>query len=340
MNTQEIDEIKAVKDKVIEIQKFNTEDLIRQTEFGSGLSFENAVEPAERLVELFRKINPSIIDDLPKTNRDQILNSANKVIGIFSQILNSDIDTHTIQIVKQRTNELFDAYQQVFTTLYPYASYSMFMNADLGELEIKANRLLQETSQKIDAAVDKLSKLNTETIQVLEAAKKAAQEQGVAQQATFFQQEADKYDEKTKQWFKASFWSGIVLALVIIGLYYFGFKHFNGNVNVYDLVQFNVSRVVFIALFVYALFFCSKNYFSSKHNAIINHHRTNALRSYEALALAAKDTANTDIILNHAAACVFTPQNTGYSGSKADGNLPGAGSPPNLILKASAGGKD
>ena len=120
---------------------------------------------------------------------------------------------------------------------------------------------------------------------------------------------------------------------VIIFTFCFGDAYFASPKTLYQTIQFNISRVFLLAIFAYALFFCSKNYFSSKHNAIINHHRTNALRSYEALAKAAKDTANTDIILNHAAACVFSPQNTGFSGGKADGKLPGAGSPPYFVSR-------
>jgi hypothetical protein len=61
------------------------------------------------------------------------------------------------------------------------------------------------------------------------------------------------------------------------------------------------------------LYLCAKNFISHKHNAIINRHRQNALLTYTALVEAAGDTPNREVILVQAAACIFSPQGTGYT---------------------------
>ena len=58
---------------------------------------------------------------------------------------------------------------------------------------------------------------------------------------------------------------------------------------------------------------CARNFLSHTHNAIVNKHRQNALLTFKSLAGAAGNNSNQDIILTQAAACIFSPQDTGYT---------------------------
>jgi hypothetical protein len=64
----------------------------------------------------------------------------------------------------------------------------------------------------------------------------------------------------------------------------------------------------------------AKNFLSHKHNSIVNKHRQNALMTYSALADAASSEEAKDIVLNHAASCIFSPQETGYIKNESAGN--------------------
>ncbi|MCU1418814.1 MAG: hypothetical protein JWP32_2988, partial [Schumannella sp.] len=83
----------------------------------------------------------------------------------------------------------------------------------------------------------------------------------------------------------------------------------------------------------------SRNFMSHKHNMIINSHRESALHTFEALAKASNhDSSARDIILTHASACIFSPQETGYAKSSsihdAGANLGGASLIVNLAKQA------
>ena len=60
------------------------------------------------------------------------------------------------------------------------------------------------------------------------------------------------------------------------------------------------------------------NYSTHKHNAVVNRHRQNALLTYRSLVEASGDAGTEDIILAHAASCIFSPQETGFSYSKGE----------------------
>ena len=83
--------------------------------------------------------------------------------------------------------------------------------------------------------------------------------------------------------------------------------------SIYETVQMAISKILIFAVISYVLYLSARNFLSHKHNAIINKHRQNALMTYRALVEAAGNTPNRELILNHAAACIFTPQGTGYS---------------------------
>jgi hypothetical protein len=61
------------------------------------------------------------------------------------------------------------------------------------------------------------------------------------------------------------------------------------------------------------LFHCARTALAHRHNAVVNHHRENALLTFNALVAAAADEDNRDIVLTHAASCIFAPQDTGYT---------------------------
>ena len=64
------------------------------------------------------------------------------------------------------------------------------------------------------------------------------------------------------------------------------------------------------------LILSAKNFLSHQHNAIVNKHRQNALMTFNALVTAGISKESKDIVLMHAAACIFAPQETGYAKSE------------------------
>ena len=85
--------------------------------------------------------------------------------------------------------------------------------------------------------------------------------------------------------------------------------------NMYDSIQLAISKALLLGVIAYMLVLYSRNFMAHKHNAVINRHRQNALRTFNALAEASKSDDRRDIILSHAAACIFSPQDTGYTKS-------------------------
>ena len=52
----------------------------------------------------------------------------------------------------------------------------------------------------------------------------------------------------------------------------------------------------------------------------MNRHRQNALLTYRSLVEASGESGTEDIVLAHAASCIFSPQETGFSTGKGESN--------------------
>jgi hypothetical protein len=83
------------------------------------------------------------------------------------------------------------------------------------------------------------------------------------------------------------------------------------------------------------LIMAARNYATHKHNAVVNRHRQNALLTYRALVEAAAEGNTQDIVLAHAASCIFSPQDTGFAQVRGDG-APASKSVLELLTKGAA----
>ena len=85
-----------------------------------------------------------------------------------------------------------------------------------------------------------------------------------------------------------------------------------------ETIQLVTSKVLIFSVLGYLLIMAARNYATHKHNAVVNRHRQNALLTYRALVAAAEETGTQDIVLAHAASCIFSPQETGFAQGKGD----------------------
>jgi hypothetical protein len=108
----------------------------------------------------------------------------------------------------------------------------------------------------------------------------------------------------------------LLAVYAVLSLFFYEIPGFDTS-NPYRAVQNAISKVLIFGVIAYMLSLCAKNFLSHKHNEIVNKHRQNALATFTALAEATSDAASSDIVLSHAAACIFAPQETGYT--KGDG---------------------
>ena len=150
---------------------------------------------------------------------------------------------------------------------------------------------------------------------IVDVAQNMAAESGVGQNAFYFETEASDHEKLSFKWLWTTIGAAALLfSWLVASLYMRKLSLFDDvNADDYWIVYNLVATKVLVTLLLASLFAYSvKNYLAHKHNQIVNKHRQNALLTYTKLVAASSSPETRDIVLNHAAACIYAPQDSGY----------------------------
>ncbi|HMO51048.1 MAG TPA: hypothetical protein PKE26_07360 [Kiritimatiellia bacterium] len=319
------------------LQSFDTSLLPREKELGSVVNFSESVQPAERLIALYKRVSQTILDDLPESHLNAIVSQANSDYNILKQILEfqpgKPVTERDSLIIK-----LDQAYQPCFNALQSFISFSASKSTDFQGLERQARATIQTVSDMGNKLSDELRTKSQEAERVLELVRRAAAEHGVSQQAIYFRDDAKEHEDNAILSRKDIRNSAIILGVYAVFTLFLHKIPVIKPEDVYQTAQLAISKVLIFGVLSYMVYLATKNFMAHKHNAVINRHRQNALMTYKALVEAAKEVANKEVILTHASACIFAPQPTGYSaGASSDG--PAAKSVVELLTNTISGEK-
>lgn len=295
------------------MQSFEAATLVQESTLGSAKNFARAVDPANRLIQLYQRLSVRALEDLSEAKLTEVRNRANSDFNQFKQILEFDPD-RTSADRDNLVNQVVQAYGPTFDILHPLVAYSLHRSADFQRLDAEARATLQGVSDRANQITGELESTKKQAASILEEVRKTAAESGVSQQAIYFKDAAEAHDKDAEAWRRR-----VIQLAWATGLFSFAslFLHRIPGIapkDGYEAAQIAISKVLIFGVLSFLLYLASRNFLSHKHNAIVNRHRHQALLTYQALVNAAADTANRDIVLTHASACIFGPQPSGYTG--------------------------
>lgn len=332
-NEQEENARKQAVQSLERMQNFDVSTLPREQELGSELNFKEVVPHAQRLIGLYQQISIPSLDDLPQQFLNTIHTQANADFNRLEEILKfSQREGNAYDRRNQLIKQIADSYDGAFTKLHPIIAYSTSKSADFKRLETEARAMIQAVEDRATELTKNLKQSQDQADGILAEIRKTAAEQGVSQKAVYFRDESKEHDDQAERWRKTT----VRLAWLMGGYAFLSlFIHKVPGLkpeNAYESVQLAVSKVLIFAVISYMLYLAARNFLAHKHNAIVNKHRQNALMTFKALVDAAKEDENKEIVLTHAAACIFRPQTTAYS-REGGGSSPSAKSVVELLTK-------
>lgn len=331
--------LEDAKSSVQRIQEFDPETLPREEDLGRALSFRDAVAPARRIIDLYQQLSLETLPVFGDQQRDQLKNQADADYNRFNEILTFEVSAENATTRRDQLNsQIQGAYQQTFNVLHPLIAYGMTRAVDFQRMENDARSMIQSVQDQAESITDELKKSQSQAEQILEDIRKVAAEQGVSQQSIYFKEEAERHDKLATEWRdrtgKVAWLLGgyAVFAIVLHKIPWLT------PTDAFQSAQLIAGKVLVFAVIAYMLVLFARNFLSHQHNAIVNKHRQNALMTFTALVDAAKEEDHSDIVLLHAAQCIFSPQETGYA--KQAGSRPGVAAPMFELLRKAAGKTD
>ncbi|MEH6756061.1 MAG: hypothetical protein V7676_00970 [Parasphingorhabdus sp.] len=303
------------------VQSFDVNSLIRSEELGK-YAFRGVADPAQKIVNLFQILSAEHLEFFPEQQLDIIKNTADDFHKLLSSFLEFDVAHATPSVDEAQTalvESLKNKYQKVFNQLLPLISFAAARSQDYAALAQQAKKAFDDTTTNATTLMSELNSHNEAAETTLQEIRNVAAEQGVGKQAIHFKNEADDHATQSRIWMKRTMWASLVLGLYAIASLFI--HNIPGTLTgEYGAFQLAVSKVLIFGVITYIVVLFSRNFLSHEHNRIVNKHRQNALATFTALAEATSDAASSDIVLSHAASCIFSPQETGYTKGGGEGS--------------------
>lgn len=175
------------KESLDRIQRFDVEELPRTSDLGSRLNFSDVVDPAKQLIELYKRLSLTALQDFPDNILTTIRDNANSHFKLFTQIL--EFTPEQQDPVTARTNlinKIAAAYAPAFQALNTYIAYSLHRSADFQRLDLDARATLQTIEDKANKIAESLKQHEKDAQDVLNEIRRVAAEEGVTKQAAHF----------------------------------------------------------------------------------------------------------------------------------------------------------
>ncbi|MEM7499743.1 MAG: hypothetical protein AAF371_17360 [Pseudomonadota bacterium] len=329
-------EVQETRSSLERIQNFDTSSFDRPAELGASLNTADFIAPANRIIALFEMIPSRIVEEFPPQRLQQLKSQADQIYNIFSEVekFTPEIDSPT-QKKKEMRESISSQYDSVFNSLYHLISYSAARVTDFQSLEADGRAAVQSVLDRTEALTSQLEKDKLESQKILEEIRELAAEQGVTQMASYFKDESEYHLEEARIWAKNCLcWAFGLIVFAVLSLFLHEIDFLNPE-NVFQSYQLIVSKVLIFLVLSFMLILAARSFIAHRHNATVNKHRQNALMTYKAFVDAGGTPDSRDTILKHAAASVFSPQDTGYT----KGSQP-AGPSASTLVELSSHGAD
>jgi hypothetical protein len=311
--------LESAREALNRVQQFDAMLLSREADLGKQMNFSEAVAPAAALIDIYKRIPLTAFEDFSDTQLNAISKQAQADFNVFKQILDFDATasdasttrTSIITTLKTRRDQLFDQ-------LWQYVAYGVARITDTSLLETQARATIQSIKDQSDKLTEQLKVAKTGADEALAAIRAVAAEQGVSQQASYFKQEVDDQEILAAKWLDYTYkFAAAVGLFAVFSLFLHKIPWIKPEGSA-EMVQLVSSKFLIFGVLSYLLLMASRNYTTHKHNAVVNRHRQNALLTYRALVEASATKGTEDIVLAHAASCIFSPQETGFSHGKGE----------------------
>ena len=306
--------LNETKESLERVARFDVHSLPRKEDLGTALNFEGAVEPARRVIDLFRKLPSEALSEFPEATLKPIKEQADQFYQLLSTVLSFSASTANPGSERDALiQQIQDQYPSVFKALSPHISYAVARTVDFNRLEEQGRAAIQSINDRTTSLLQGIEDAQQQAQKTLDDVRAAAAEQGVTQQARYFKLEADSHDTQAKEWLK---WTLISAGGLVIYAIVSMFIHLIPGLTpetTYAAIQLAASKILVFIVIAYVVLTCGRNFMSHKHNSVVNRHRQNALQTFTTIVDATSTPAAQDIVLSHAAASIFEPQETGYA---------------------------
>lgn len=285
------------------------EDLIYNSKWGS-INFEQAKPDLEKLFSMLNHLKLLPIELIPSDVASNILNQGTPVLQTLEQIRKFTVEqpnpvdnrNSLITSLKNQINEFYKI-TQIWIPYLAYQKGDVQKNIELLTQSVKfANNTLDEAKKNIQ-------KKSKEIDEIISIAREASASVGVAHFTADFSKEASELEDKSDKWLKATaLFAALTLILAVLSIFLINLK----DLSTTQIIQLTTTKLLVLAILISATIWCGKIYKANKHLAVVNKHRANSLKTFQAFMKAAENDYARDAVLLETTKAIFSLSPTGY----------------------------
>ena len=305
------EKIKEARKLVAELAEVKAAALARTDDLSKGINFSDAVPYFEEMLDIIKQLNQRDISRLGFAQLNQIVAGCNQISKHIKSVNDFDLNQNTpADVCKSIIVAIKNAYDTVMEPLTIPLAYTATQATDYAKIEREAKGYHATMKEEADGFKKTLETYKTEAEKALHAVKEQAAEAGVATNAQIFLSDSSNHAKTAKTWLISTIVISVITLSVAIGFVILSFKYAPANTAV--AIQYVVSKIILLSTLSFGIFWCARNYKSSKHNETLNKHRANALMTFRAFIEGSDDQSVKDAILLQTSQAAFSNRPTGY----------------------------
>ncbi|QQG37504.1 MAG: hypothetical protein HYS26_02595 [Candidatus Kaiserbacteria bacterium] len=283
---------------------------LKRTELGV-FSFDEIFDTIGSTYELLKNLANQ--EDVLKEDSyipSQLVNSLRDNVNTFNNLANKvrEFDVKAGDPTPRRQNlidEIKSFKASAISQLHPLVALVQLRQLDPAKYSVG----LQTMQGEVQSILKKLKEKDEEASKTLQKIKDVSASSGAEAYAHVFSSQATIHKNTAKWWL----WAGVAFFAILV--LYLIYLLANGVPTSEDLVHAirDISlRVLFLIAIYFALTQSIKNYNVNKHLQVVNEHRQNSLKTFEAFLNAAATDDVKSAVLLQATKSIFDPGKTGY----------------------------
>ncbi len=285
--------------------------LARIDDLSKKINFSQAVPYFEEMLDIIKQLNQRDIGRLTLSQLNQIVTGCTHLSNLITKVNKFDINQNTpADVCNGIIDNIKKAYDSVVDPLTIPLAYTATQATDYAQIEREAKGYHTTMKEEAEGFEKTLESYKNEAEKALHAVKEQAAEAGVSTNAQIFLADSTAHAAVAKSWLIATITISVITLLVAIGFLFISFKYKLEITAV--AIQYAVSKVILLSTLSFGIFWCARNYKSSKHNETLNKHRANALMTFRAFVEGSEDPTIKDAILLQTAQAAFSNRPTGY----------------------------
>lgn len=266
----------------------------------------------EMIFNLIEDLSKCHFDRIPEPYISNILNQLNNYKEIFARAQSLSIE-QTGDTKSNRDSivqEVEANYENLYNAVYPVISFANQSGTDFKKIETEVRQTLDSVNSYAENQKKQMKKNTKEVNIILDDIRKASAEAGVSQEAIHYSEAQKHHNKVAGKWYK---WGkrllvSLIILIVITGVVLWCLK----KDQPVTLGYLEITTLVVLSLWVYAINFCNKNFHAEKHNETVNANKAKTLATFQSFVDATQNRYIKDQVLVHASASAFANPSTGF----------------------------